>query len=154
MAPVQFWHAAILVKAVLSPSNNLKIVSSGNDRHAVPVYLLLTFSLSSVFYFLIIKSGHIGAGVSHWVDVLPRLRSTAHVQVSRARGRESRAFDNDGVTLYHGDCREILPELQSETFEPTLTDPPYLVSHSGRWGGDGDIIEGDSDPRWVQPVYS
>ena len=26
-------------------------------------------------------------------------------------------FENDGVTLYLGDCREILPELQSESFD-------------------------------------
>jgi DNA modification methylase len=31
-------------------------------------------------------------------------------------------FENDGVTLYCGDCREILPELQSETFDLVVTD--------------------------------
>jgi site-specific DNA-methyltransferase (adenine-specific) len=41
-------------------------------------------------------------------------------------------FDHAGITLYHGDCREILPQLQSETFDMVLTDPPYLVSYSGR----------------------
>ncbi len=43
-------------------------------------------------------------------------------------------FENDGVTLYRGDCREILPQLQTESFDMVLTDPPYLVSYSGRWG--------------------
>src|SRR5260221_3144152 len=62
-------------------------------------------------------------------------------------------FENDGVTLYFGDCREILPELQSETFDLVVTDPPYLVSHSGRWGSDWGVIEGDSDQSWVLPVF-
>jgi site-specific DNA-methyltransferase (adenine-specific) len=62
-------------------------------------------------------------------------------------------FERDGVTLYHGDCREILPKLQSESFDLVLTDPPYLVSYSGRWGSEFEPIAGDSDPTWVVPVY-
>jgi len=41
-------------------------------------------------------------------------------------------YEQDRITLYHGDCREILPELPSEKFDLVLTDPPYLVSYSGR----------------------
>jgi DNA modification methylase len=63
-------------------------------------------------------------------------------------------FQKDGITLYHGDAREILPELQPETFDMVLTDPPYLVSYSGRWGSDLGVIQGDSDSSWVQPVFS
>jgi DNA modification methylase len=62
-------------------------------------------------------------------------------------------FENDGVTLYCGDCREILPDLQSESFDMVLTDPPYLVSYSGRWGSDWGVIEGDAEQSWVLPVY-
>jgi DNA modification methylase len=62
-------------------------------------------------------------------------------------------FENDGVTLYCGDCREILSQLQSESFDMVLTDPPYLVSYSGRWGSDWAVIEGGADPSWVLPVY-
>lgn len=62
-------------------------------------------------------------------------------------------FEQDGITLYHGDCRDILPALESESFDLVLTDPPYLVSYSGRWGSDWGVIEGDSDPVWVLPVY-
>lgn len=35
-----------------------------------------------------------------------------------------------------------------------LTDPPYLVSHAGRWGSDWEIIQGDSDANWVLPVFA
>jgi site-specific DNA-methyltransferase (adenine-specific) len=62
-------------------------------------------------------------------------------------------FENDGVSLYHGDCRDVLPELPSEAFDLALTDPPYLVSYKGRWGAGLKAIEGDSDPSWIQPVF-
>ena len=32
-------------------------------------------------------------------------------------------YDQDGITIYHGDCREILPQL--EPVDLLLTDPPY-----------------------------
>jgi len=59
-----------------------------------------------------------------------------------------------GITLYHGDSLEILPQLEAETFDLVLTDPPYLVSYSGRWGSELEPIEGDSDSSWVLPVFS
>ncbi len=62
-------------------------------------------------------------------------------------------FERDGITLYHGDCREILPEFADESFDLVLTEPPYLVFYRGRWGSDWGVIEGDSDPAWVLPVY-
>lgn len=33
-------------------------------------------------------------------------------------------YEQDGITIYHGDCREILPSLQADV---VLTDPPYGV---------------------------
>lgn len=35
-------------------------------------------------------------------------------------------FQDDAVTIYHGDCREILPQLGK--VDLVLTDPPYKVS--------------------------
>ena len=32
-------------------------------------------------------------------------------------------YDHAGITIYHGDCREVLPEL--EPVDLVLTDPPY-----------------------------
>ena len=36
-------------------------------------------------------------------------------------------YDHAGITIYHGDCREILPTL--EPVDLVLTDPPYGI----RW---------------------
>ena len=36
-------------------------------------------------------------------------------------------YDHNGITIYHGDCREILPKL--EPVDLLLTDPPYAIGH-------------------------
>jgi uncharacterized protein len=40
----------------------IRPMTSISDRSAVSVFLLLTFGFSSIFYFLIIRTGHIGGG--------------------------------------------------------------------------------------------
>lgn len=34
-------------------------------------------------------------------------------------------YDEDGITIYCGDCREILPNLEDESIDMIFTDPPY-----------------------------
>ena len=38
-------------------------------------------------------------------------------------------YDHAGITIYHGDCREILPTLPK--VDLVLTDPPYGISMAG-----------------------
>ena len=38
----------------------------------------------------------------------------------------------DGITIYHGDCRDVLPTLAPGSIDLLLTDPPYGV---GYWTG-------------------
>ena len=38
-------------------------------------------------------------------------------------------YQEDGITIYHGDCREILPQL--EKVDLVLTDPPYGIGEDG-----------------------
>ena len=58
-------------------------------------------------------------------------------------------YQDEWVTIYHGDCREILPELPKADL--VLTDPPYgVLSESGsaatrRSGGNG-VIAWDVAP--------
>ena len=49
-------------------------MNNRDDRHGVRVFLLFTLALSSVFYFLIVKSGHVGGGgggLCRGLDVVP-----------------------------------------------------------------------------------
>lgn len=34
-------------------------------------------------------------------------------------------YEQDGITIYHGDCREVLPELAGDYVSAVVTDPPY-----------------------------
>lgn len=67
-------------------------------------------------------------------------------------------FERDGITLYHGDCREILPLLPQ--VDAVVTDPPYGMGwdtdssrftggHRERGNGGGrfkEAIAGDNEP--------
>ncbi|HMB04052.1 MAG TPA: DNA methyltransferase [Isosphaeraceae bacterium] len=63
-------------------------------------------------------------------------------------------YESDGVTIYHDDCRRILPLLPNGSVDFVLTDPPYLVNYVGRWDGERKTIVGDDDPSWLVPVFS
>lgn len=59
-------------------------------------------------------------------------------------------YADDFVTIYHGDCRDLLPTL---TFDSLVSDPPYGMDyeHGSRKGGrklghDGKSIAGDQEP--------
>ncbi len=34
-------------------------------------------------------------------------------------------YEDDAVTLYHGDCRDVLANMAAESVAAVLTDPPY-----------------------------
>ena len=39
-------------------------------------------------------------------------------------------YQHAGITIYHGDCREILPTLQADL---VVTDPPYGMNFRSRY---------------------
>ena len=49
-------------------------------------------------------------------------------------------YEDDAVTIYHGDCREVLPSLSP--VDLVLTDPPYgIPAGSAVWRRNGTAIE-------------
>ena len=70
-------------------------------------------------------------------------------------------YQDDAVTIYHGDCREILPALPK--VDLVLTDPPYGIAYSPGGGGSGwtkgrktfsgdDLVNGDNEPFDPSPL--
>jgi site-specific DNA-methyltransferase (adenine-specific) len=41
-------------------------------------------------------------------------------------------YQNDDVTVYHGDCTDVLAELADSSIDAIVTDPPYLLGFMGR----------------------
>ena len=75
-------------------------------------------------------------------------------------------YDRDGITIYHGDCREILPHLPK--VDLVLTDPPYNAAKDyGTWNDNlpeaeyqsimaavvKDCLEASPAQFWVAPRY-
>lgn len=59
-------------------------------------------------------------------------------------------YADDQVTLYHGDCLEVLAELPESSVDAVVTDPPYGISFMGRqWDQPGQFgsQRGDGRPR-------
>ena len=62
-------------------------------------------------------------------------------------------YEHGGITIYHGDCREVLPTLADQSVDLVLTDPPYGldIMHAGgrspangwRWRDYNDECEWD-----------
>jgi site-specific DNA-methyltransferase (adenine-specific) len=48
-------------------------------------------------------------------------------------------YDHLGITIYHGDCREILPLLP--TVDVVLTDPPWPLAHAELMAGNNRAAE-------------
>ena len=75
------------------------------------------------------------------------MESTPRPHYLRERGNVKPYYDHGGITIYHGDCREILPTLPP--VDLVLTDPPYGMDWHGHglstqtWNGlqndDGDL---------------
>lgn len=61
-------------------------------------------------------------------------------------------YDHAGITIYHGDCREILPHVSADV---VVTDPPYglldrpgKIHMAGGVVGDADWGEWDKSASW------
>lgn len=65
-------------------------------------------------------------------------------------------YDEGGITIHHGDARDVLPTLPRGGADMILTDPPYGVAWRGRGGQGFGLIVGDDGAvpiaEWVRPA--
>ena len=60
-------------------------------------------------------------------------------------------YADESITLYHGDCIEVMRELPEASVDAIVTDPPYGLEFMGKewdapWKGDGAVVD---DPASV-----
>jgi len=53
-------------------------------------------------------------------------------------------YSHAGITIYHGDCREILPTLEAGSVDLVLTDPPWKASDEKITRVKGGVADGES----------
>jgi DNA modification methylase len=54
-------------------------------------------------------------------------------------------------TVLHGNCIDIMAQMESESVDFILTDPPYLCNYRDRTGRS---IKGDIDGGWLLPAFT
>ena len=59
-------------------------------------------------------------------------------------------YADDHVTLYHGDCLDVLRELPDDSVDAVVTDPPYFKVVNEPWDKQWDNPEGFTD--WLRSV--
>lgn len=66
-------------------------------------------------------------------------------------------YQDDAVTIYHGDALEIMPEMRGGSVDLVVTDPPYVIgavsagNMTTKSGGWGDMM---NSARWFRDWYA
>src|SRR3954465_12312426 len=54
-------------------------------------------------------------------------------------------------TVLHGDCVEIMRQMQPASIDFVITDPPYITRYRAR---DGRSVANDDNARWLKPAFA
>jgi DNA modification methylase len=54
-------------------------------------------------------------------------------------------------TIIHGNCVNILPQLEAQSVNFILTDPPYVARYKSR---DGRTVPNDDNFAWLKPAFA
>ena len=64
-------------------------------------------------------------------------------------------YEQDGITIYHGDCREVMPSLGPASFDLVITSPPYNLGVStgggfpvGHYAADAPLGRRGGSGKW------
>jgi DNA modification methylase len=52
--------------------------------------------------------------------------------------------------ILQGDCVEVMRQMEAESVDFILTDPPYLVNYRAR---DGQTVANDDNADWLEPAF-
>ncbi len=61
-------------------------------------------------------------------------------------------YQDETVTLYHGDCRDIAPQLERGSVDFLLTDPPYGMAFVSGWTAAKATVKSDGVRQGVRVV--
>lgn len=54
-------------------------------------------------------------------------------------------------TVLHGDCVEIMRQMQPGSVDFVITDPPYITRYADR---SGRTVANDDNARWLKPAFA
>jgi DNA modification methylase len=53
--------------------------------------------------------------------------------------------------VLHGDCTQVMREMESASVDFILTDPPYICRYNSR---DGQTVANDDNADWLEPSFA
>jgi site-specific DNA-methyltransferase (adenine-specific) len=63
-------------------------------------------------------------------------------------------YEDDAVTIYHGDCRDVAPEIEARSVDFLLTDPPYGMAFVSGWTSAKATVRSDGVRQGIRVVRS
>lgn len=63
-------------------------------------------------------------------------------------------YEKDGITIYHGDCRDVADDIQPSSVDFLLTDPPYGMAFVSGWTAEQATVRSDGVRQGVRVVRS